>query len=196
MHRNSITQPDRQPGQPTRQADGRLTAAAVRGFESPAGRMESLDSRQFDSIEIQAVQTDGGNLEVHVFDQSAGRKRRVAHLVEDGRVNPKAGAFYLPFRIEDHTRLDELGIMPAEIGHIRDIDPLAREEVEYDRLNPNTDYPEHCYGNRMPESSFEAMQRENDGFTGLRVKFGEDYLKRAFNRLGSEAMAAEEAKMQ
>ena len=139
----------------------------------------TIDSRDFRALEITAYQTRDGEVEIRVIRDGVGKRECVAHLVEDGRQGVTEGTWYLPFRVEDLRALEIEGVRDAEIGYIREIEDTDVEHAEnltYDRLRGTDDYPSHRVNNRMPESSFKTMKATEDGFTGLRVLYGEDWL--------------------
>lgn len=138
-----------------------------------------IDKRMFDSLQITAYQTKDGDVEIRVIKDGMGKTECVAHLVEDNRRGVTEGTWYLPFRVEDLRSLEVAGVMEGEIGYIREIRESmgeGDENLTYDRLQANDEYPSYRVNNRMPEVSMKAMKAGNDGFTGLNVLYGEDWL--------------------
>lgn len=147
----------------------------------------TLDSRMFDALEITAYTTVEDRIEVRVINDGMEVTECVAHLVEDNRIDVKEGNWYLPFMTEEFRMLEVSGVMDGEIGHIRRIEDHDGENVVYDRIADDDDYPGMMIENRMPEMSFKAMKAEKDGFTGLRVIYGEEWLEAIIRYLESRA---------
>ena len=138
-----------------------------------------IDSRMFDGLEITAYKTADDTIEVRVIRDGFGKTECVAHLVEDGRRGVTEDTWYLPFRVEDLRSLEVTGVMDGEIGYIREIEETDVDHAEnltFDRLRATDDYPSHRVNNRMPEVSMKALKDGGDGFIGLKVLYGEEWL--------------------